>query len=263
MARKKEDGETAAGNGGSNGGNGGPSTSAESKVGLKAIRPLLVGTRPILIDPMDEERILRIVGKHDADKPPTKVPLDQVRAWLKERARKSLDACCKVEGLYGLPPRYLREALIAAGTRVKTGRMTKLSTGKKSEVPSLITVADSFLPFPRQFQDWALDIDHGRGQTGDFAAIIRPRFNRWAIRPTLVFDPNRIADGTVRELVKLAGQNVGLGGHRPDRKGDGGMFEIGRWEVLAEVPALTGTVDVSAVADGLADESEWTAAAAG
>lgn len=261
MAKKKEDGKTAAGNGGANGGNGG--ASAEPKIGLNAVRILLVGKTKLLVDPMDELRILRIVGKIDDEKPPTKVPLDQLRVWLTERARKGLDSCCKVGGLYGLPPRYLREALIAAGTRVKTGKFGKLSTAKKSEVPSLITIADAFLPFPRQYQDWMLDIDHGHGQTGDFAAIFRARFDRWAIRPTLVFDPSRIAEGMVRELVKLAGQNVGLGGHRPDRKGDGGMFEIGRWEVLEDVPMLTGTVDVAAVAAELKDEAEWTAPAAG
>lgn len=249
----------ADGNGNSNSGSG----STESKIGLKAVRPLLVGKTRLLVDPMDEDRILRIVGKIDDEKPPAKVPLDQLRAWLTERARRGLDSCCRVGGLYGLPPRYLREALIAAGTRVKTGKMTKLSTGKKSEVPSLITITDTFLPFPRQYQDWALDIDHGHGQTGEFAAIFRARFDRWAIRPTLVFDSSRIAEGMVRELVKLAGQNVGLGGHRPDRKGDGGMFEIGHWEVLADVPMLTGTVDVAAVAAELKDEAEWAAPAAG
>lgn len=259
MAKEKK---AAAGDGADGNGNGGASA-AESRSGFKAVRPLLVGTRLLLVDPMNEDRILRIVGKIEDEKPPTKVPLDQLRAWLTERARRGLDSCCKVDGLYGLPPRYLREALIAAGTRVKTGRMTKLSTGKKSEVPSLITIADHFLPFPGRYQDWVLDIDHGHGQTDDFAAICRARFDRWAIRPTLVFDPSRIAEGMVRELVKLAGLNVGLGGHRPDRRGDGGMFEIGRWEVLAEVPVLTGAVDVAAVADELADDAAYAAPAAG
>lgn len=260
MAGKRDGGQAAAGNGGANGGSG----SAESKSGLKAVRVLLVGTRPILIDPMNEEKILRIAGKLDEEKVPAKQPLAVVREWYRDRAQKALDACLKQGELYGLPPRYLREALISAGTGIKTGRMSKLSTGKRSQVPSLVRIADTFFPFPNgEFQRWVLDIDHGHGQTGDFAAIFRARFDRWAIRPTLVFDPSRIAEGTVKELVKLAGQNVGLGGHRPDRKGDGGMFEIGRWEALADVPVLTGTVDVATVADELSDEAAWTAPAAG
>ncbi|MBI4434370.1 hypothetical protein HY635_00925 [Candidatus Uhrbacteria bacterium] len=261
MARKKDDGETATGAGnGTNGGNGG---GASGTAELVAARALLIGTTPIRIDPMDEEKILRITGKLDEEKPPTKCKLDELRAWLTERARKNLDAACRADGRYGLPPRYLREALISAGTGVKTGRMSKLSTATKSQVPSLIKIADTFLSFPRNCQTWALDIDHGHGQTGDFAAIFRARFDRWAIRPTLVFDPHRIAEATVRELVKLAGQNVGLGGHRPDRKGDGGMFEIGGWELLKEVPVLTGAVDVATLAAELKDEAEWTAPAAG
>lgn len=259
MATKARDGDAATGAGnGANGGNGGAKDAAESQ----AVRVTLIGTSPIRLDPMDEAKILRIVGKVDEEKPPAKSKPEELRAWLVERAKKNLAACTSPDGRYGLPVRYLREALISAGTAVKTGRMSKLSTATKSQVPSLIRIADTFLPFPGRFQAWELDIDHGHGQTGDFAAIFRARFDRWAIQPTLVFDPHRIPDGTVRDLVRLAGLNVGLGGHRPDRKGDGGMFAIGDWEVLTDVPALTGTVDVAALAAELKDESAWTAPAA-
>ena len=245
-----------------NPGNGnGETAGAEPKRERRAVRITLIGTSPIIVDPMDEERILRITAKIDEEKPPTKVPLEQLRKWLVERARRGLDGCCKVDGLYGLPVRYLREALTGAGTEIKTGQMTKLSTGKKSRVPSLIKIADPFLPFPRRCQEWSLDIDHGHGKTGDFAAIFRARFDRWAIRPTLVFD-QRIAEGTLHTLVEKAGQNVGLGGHRPDRKGDRGMFAIGGWGLLKEIPALTDEVDVAALAAELEDEAEWTAPAA-
>ncbi|MBI4142714.1 hypothetical protein HY480_02460, partial [Candidatus Uhrbacteria bacterium] len=125
---------------------------------------------------------------------------------------------------------------IKGGVYVAAAGRKKFSTGKESIVPVLVEIVEPFLPFPNLCPRYDADLTHGWGQSGTFVAIARPRFDIWAIRPTFVFDTSEFPVSRFRTLIEVTGRKVGLGAHRPAKKGRFGQFRIGSWEQVADVP---------------------------
>lgn len=49
----------------------------------------------------------------------------------------------------------------------------------------------------------------------------RPRFDKWSIEFTILFDPDIIDDRTIRETIKVAEMQIGIGDYRPGSPGGG------------------------------------------
>jgi hypothetical protein len=258
MAKKKDDGETAASAGtGANGGNGGTPIGASSKGERVAIRMLLVGSTSYVGNAITVDQTLDIGRGAPPLKPPKGLSREEYKRWLIENV--VIHAIARGPGgLVGVPGDNLSEALVKGGVFVKYEGNMRFTNQERSLVPSLLPLLNSFLPFPDQCQQegtWTLDITHGWGKRGDFVVIARPRFDRWGIQPTFTFNPNEMNEAKARELIEAAGHKVGLGAHRPGKKGRYGQFEIRGWEVLKEVPVVTGQVDTAQ----LAKEFTWSA----
>lgn len=237
MARKKDDGQTAAGNGGTNGGDeAGDASRNEKRV---VYQVALVARTPHLMTKLDGDGILDIQRGVGAEKPKKGLSRDEVRAWNETHMVKpSLNFRLGPDGtpVYGIPAKNLIEALIKGGVHVTATGRRKFSTAKESIVPVLVEIIGEFLPFPESCQQYVTDLTHGWGMTGTFVAIARPRFDQWAIRPTFIFDTSEFPVSRFRELVEVTGRKVGLGAHRPAKKGKFGQFRIGSWEQVADVP---------------------------
>jgi|GEM_PF-5754497 len=228
------------------GGNGSTSTSAARSDNRVAFRVTLVAQTPLLMVQIREDGILDIQRKAGAEKPKKGMSRDEVRVWIEEHmVRPNLCSRPGPDGspIYGLPSNNLIAALIKGGVYVETSGRKKFSTGKESIVPVLVEIAEPFLPFPASCQEYVTDLTHGWGQTGTFVAIARPRFDQWAIRPTFVFDTSEFPPSRFRELVEVTGRKVGLGAHRPAKKGKFGQFRIGSWEQVEDVPETAAIAD--------------------
>ncbi|MBI2482817.1 hypothetical protein HYV74_01405 [Candidatus Uhrbacteria bacterium] len=243
---------------GANDNSGHAAVTAESEFDEEAFRKVVafqvtcVGISPILMAAADERKTLEIDGGISEDDKAEKG--SSVEA-IREHARKYVmprklyrDAAGRV----GIPAENFLEALMQAGVKIKHDKK-QLTTGKHSYVPSLLDIVEDFLLFPESCQDqpdgtpgWVEDYDHGWGKTGTFVAIKRPKFEvgSWGFRATLMFNPSEIPPKVVRQLVAIAGRFVGLGGHRPGKRGRFGKFVIGDWQQLAVAPALNDRIDV-------------------
>lgn len=244
-----------------NGANGTSENGTKKSDKRVAFQVTLVARTPMKMATMDEDGVLDIQRKVGAEKPPKGLSRDEMRAWNDEHMvqtniyfRPGLDG----NPVYGLPSANLIEALIKGGVYVTASGRKKFSTGKESVVPVLVEVVEPFLPFPASCQQYASDLTHGWGSSGTFVAIARPRFDRWAIHPTFIFDTSEYPVSRFRELVEVTGRNVGLGAHRPAKKGKFGQFRIGSWEQVADVPETAIITDPEAFAKA----AEWPALAA-
>ena len=60
----------------------------------------------------------------------------------------------------------------------------------------------------------------------------RPRLDKWKLNFKLIYNDEIIRDtNTLKEILKEAGQRVGLLDNRPQKYGENGTFEITKWEV--------------------------------
>jgi len=60
----------------------------------------------------------------------------------------------------------------------------------------------------------------------------RPRLNDWKLTMQVEWDPTLISDVQLRQIMDHAGQRVGVGDFRPQKKGPFGRFVVEHWERL-------------------------------
>lgn len=147
-------------------------------------------------------------------------------------------------GTIGLPSHALFACLREAGKGIKVGRR-KVSVGSvrtpgSTVLPAFVDVETSFFPF--EHSGWNahycfLKPHELRLRRADYRVVVFPRFDEWAIEGTLVVRMHMgfTLEHTV-ELVRLAGENVGLGSMRGERKGyvNFGSFRVACFEVVRE-----------------------------
>lgn len=147
----------------------------------------------------------------------------------KERALPEEDAKMRLywteeTGPY-FPAENLRQSLIAAASRHKIGR--KAAGG---DMAAAIYIA----PYAMQIAgDWIVDsrpvvIPATRGR------IIRhrPIFQNWSIQFELAVDVDLVDLHLVRRILDDAGNYVGIGDFRPQKKGPHGRFSVVSWEIV-------------------------------
>ena len=128
-----------------------------------------------------------------------------------------------------LPGPNLFRAIIDAGTFIKSGK-SKVTTMRSSLVPAGIALLELELPIAPA--KWETD---SRAvvipATGGRIMCHRPRFDQWNVKFTLDVDQTLFSEITVRELLDLAGQRIGIGDFRPARKGPFGRFKVVNWKL--------------------------------
>ena len=58
----------------------------------------------------------------------------------------------------------------------------------------------------------------------------RPRFNEWGARFDLLLDDNALDAEMAHQLLNEAGQSIGIGDFRPEKRGPFGTFRVVRFE---------------------------------
>ena len=61
----------------------------------------------------------------------------------------------------------------------------------------------------------------------------RPRFDQWGAQFSLLVDDDQLALETAHQLLNEAGNSIGIGDFRPEKRGPFGTFRVTRWEESA------------------------------
>ena len=121
--------------------------------------------------------------------------------------------------------------LTSAGRFIKAGRRS-LSTMKESLVPAFVSILEG-----------DIHILPGKWETDSRPVVIpatqgrimrhRPRFDAWSLEFTVgIIEGDELHPDVVRQLLDEAGQKVGLGDFRPNKRGPFGRFRVDSWEFM-------------------------------
>lgn len=190
---------------------------------MKRIEMTIKGSTPLLVNRMTPEQLLAL---HTGD-----------RKKFKTRKEPRQEAQDKVyathDGNPYLPTENLMACLISAGMYIKLDGKRQMSTAKSTLLPGFLSIEEPFLPLVSgdgKPAAWEVDMRQGRNPGGGEAVcIIRPRFDTWSLRASMLVDTDSISENVIRELVDIAGGRIGLGDFRPQRRGIYGRFKVTNW----------------------------------
>jgi hypothetical protein len=145
-----------------------------------------------------------------------------------------------VDGKPVVPVENLFACLMAAGMYIRLDGKRQLSTTKSSLLPGMLTIltnplwlqnpSDHTSPADWGIAEWKYDIRAGNNPNGDQAvAIVRPRFDEWAIHLEVLLDDDQLGMNAFRRVFDYAGARIGLMEFRPQRRGVCGMFRVDYW----------------------------------
>lgn len=133
-----------------------------------------------------------------------------------------------VNGKPVVPAANVYKSIIEAGRFHKTGKR-QITTRDQSLVPSGVWIEESEIEIQSP-EPWAV---HSKMVTNEATKSKvpshRPRWDKWSLSFTLNVDTAEFAENLVRTLVNDAGRKIGIGSHRPERKGPFGRFSVTKW----------------------------------
>lgn len=122
------------------------------------------------------------------------------------------------------PGENIRQAIINAAGRTKIGRRSATT----DVAASLFVLPYEVLITPKE---WVVDARPVVNPTTRGRSLrYRPRFDQWAMAFQLQVDTDLVDINTVRKILDDAGNYVGLGDYRPQRKGPHGRFRVDSWK---------------------------------
>lgn len=187
---------------------------------MSAVTVEIDSVSPMLQDPLTKEKIIEISKGSGGSKPSPDTPPEKIAEGKIYRDEK---------GRPGVPSLNVMACLKAAGKKVKLNGKAITMSDNATILYSLLSIKDVFLQFIN-VSKWVLDVRAGRNSKGQAIAIFRPRFDKWALRWTMIVDDNLITLDSLRLLVDAAGE-VGLCAFRSTCGGPFGRFRVKKWSV--------------------------------
>ena len=135
-----------------------------------------------------------------------------------------------------IPSSNMWNCLIAAGKFQKIGRRT-LTTRDSSILPGIFILETFEIPLtdkkgkllgPDSFEVDSRPVTNQT--TGAKVLCHRPRINNWQATFSLLYDDKELSEPIVRQLIDDAGQRIGIGVMRRERKGLFGGFKVVQWQ---------------------------------
>ena len=196
---------------------------------MERISITLRGTKALLQNRMSPEALEQLRDKT------TKKAKTATKPTPEEEAAQKVYT---VDGKPVIPVENLMSCLIEAGRFIRLEGKKMLSNATSTVLPGLLSIEDDVLwlqePTRWGVAEWRYDLRQGRNPNGGEAvAIVRPRFDSWAVRLTIQADLGTLPENTFRQLFDFAGMRVGLGDFRPQRKGIFGQFVVDEWRLVS------------------------------
>lgn len=182
---------------------------------------------PLLFNRIQEDTLLNLRDKTKKKKFSTRPKDPREEAAPKVHQTK--------DGKPYIPANMLMSALIGAGMYIRLDGKRQLSTLKSSLVPGFITLEDHYCLLTNGKKNgipkWEVDMQPGRNPNGgELVCIVRPRFDVWGFKFSLIVDDDSFPVDRVRELVDIALLRQGLGDFRPSKKGTYGKSVVTKWK---------------------------------
>lgn len=184
------------------------------------IAVVIEGVSPLLQNRFtDEAQLAATAGSRSS------ISNDRVPAL--EQAEKKLYTA--EDGSIVVPQPNLYRCFIDAGKFVKVGK-SKVTTQKTSILSAAMQIDPLLIPVESD-SGWKVDTRPVRiPATGGRILCHRPCFDHWQLRFRVDLDESIISRNLFREIVDIAGRQIGLGDYRPDCKGPYGRFKVTQWE---------------------------------
>lgn len=125
-----------------------------------------------------------------------------------------------------VPSAYLRNAMIEAGKQIQIAGKKK-STYSKVIGATLDIVEDCIPIKPPEYVPFSISAVNP--MTRGRMMVTRPQFNKWSLAFTIIV-PTDIPKDKLSQILAEAGQNVGIGDWRPQKKGRYGKFMVKKFE---------------------------------
>ncbi len=198
---------------------------------MKEISITIEGTTPLLMNRFTEEAQMKASGG---------TSLSIVGDVGTPREQAIPKVYTDKVGVPVVPGPNIFSCLIEAGKFHKIGK-SKVTTQRSSMVPAGMAVLEIECPvLNRDGKTAAWEVDSRpivNPATKGRRLCHRPRFDEWQVTFTLQVDVGMFDPKFVRQLLDDAGQRIGLGDFRPDRKGPFGKFKVIRWQIQEAVAA--------------------------
>lgn len=128
-----------------------------------------------------------------------------------------------------MPQPNVFSCIVEAGKFFKNGR-AKITTQKTSLLPACVFFTDIY--YMLEHDGWTVDTRPVViPSTGGRIPRHRPIFENWAFRFDVDLDIDEMSEKLFREIVDAAGNKIGLGDFRPQKKGPFGRFVVTHWDV--------------------------------
>lgn len=184
---------------------------------MERISVRIKGVTPLITHRFSEEAQRGIEGGQSGDaklKKPPRNPQAEFEA-----------ACYRTpEGGYGFPAAGVKKAMVSAGQRFAGEKGTELYGAFVIPLELLELECGA----PRMRTDRV--VLSGMSRTSSLA--YRPEFTPWASTFPILFNADFITPASLVNLLRLAGQSVGIGDWRLEKKGSFGLFEVDEVKAL-------------------------------
>lgn len=190
---------------------------------MQRIEITLRGSTPLLMNRLSDETLLALHMKEKRKFSACRLPREEAALKLYQQEN----------GEPYVPVENLMACLIAAGVFIRLDGKRQLSTKNSTLLPSFLSIENRFCPVlgtNGNPASWEVDMRQGRNPNGGEAVcIIRPRFDQWSLKLSVLAALDSISESTIRQLVDIAGANIGLCDFRPQRRGIFGTFRVDAW----------------------------------
>lgn len=174
---------------------------------MKTIKVEIEGVSPLIVNRFLEKQISDKIKKRSGE--------------LKDLAVE--DKLYIANGRPYIPARYLEASMIEAGKQHKIAGKQKATYSKL--IGSSVSVSPSAIDL--QPNKWTpFTISAVNPMTRGRMIITRPMFESWGLKFTIICENDDISVDTIEKILSYAGQFVGIGDWRPDKKGKYGKFRI-------------------------------------
>jgi hypothetical protein len=131
------------------------------------------------------------------------------------------------DGKAHLPSTYLRSAIVEAAKQFKITGKGKSTYSKLAG--SVIEVGPEFSPIVGDWKEFRIAAVNP--MTKGRMMVSRPRFDSWSVKFEITILDDSLPVGVLNEILQHAGNYVGVGDWRPDKKGMFGKFMLTSFQV--------------------------------
>ena len=137
--------------------------------------------------------------------------------------RKIEDKLYLENGKPVIPTIYFRNSIIEGAKQFKITGKGKSTYSKLAG--SIISMKEEYAPIqPAEYEEYRVaavnPMTHGR------MMVTRPRFNNWKTHFSIIIGDNSLPASILHDILDYAGQYVGIGDWRPDKKGNFGKYQL-------------------------------------